>query len=78
MARVQVSDEIWAAYRASLGTTPVSVGLGRLVEREVPSDRRHTAPDADEVREAVDEARVVADELITLICRLDDKRRAAA
>jgi hypothetical protein len=40
MARVQVSDEVWAAYRAQLGTTPVSVGLGRLVEREVARRRR--------------------------------------
>ena len=78
MARVQVSDESWAAYRASLGITPVSVGLGRLVEREVASHRRRTAPDADEVRDAVVEARVVADELIRLIARLDEKRWAAA
>ena len=78
MARVQVSDEIWAAYRASLGTTPVSVGLGRLVEREVARHRRRTAPEADDVREAVEEARGVADELVTLIARLDEKHRAAA
>jgi hypothetical protein len=35
MARVQASDEMWAAFRAQLGVTPVSVALGRLVEREV-------------------------------------------
>jgi hypothetical protein len=78
MARVQVSDEIWTAYRASLGTTPVSVGLGRLVEREVASHHRRTAPDADDVREAVKEARGVVDELVALIARLDEKDRAAA
>jgi hypothetical protein len=78
MARVQVSDEIWAAYRSCLGTTPVSVGLGRLVEREVTSYRRRTAPDSDDVREAVEEARGVAEELATLIARLDEMHRAAA
>jgi hypothetical protein len=49
MARVQVSDETWAAYRASLGTTPVSVALGKLVEREVASHHRRSALDADAV-----------------------------
>ena len=78
MARVQIKDEIWAAYRASLGTTPVSVALGRLIEREVASHRRRTAPDADDVREAVEEARGVADELSALIVRLDEMHRAAA
>jgi hypothetical protein len=78
MARVQVSDEIWAAYRASLGTTPVSVALGLLVEREVASHGRRTASDADGVREAVEEARGVAAELAGLIAPLDETRRAAA
>ena len=78
MARVQVSDEIWAAYRGSLGTTPVSAALGRLVEREVASHRRRTAPDADDVWEAVDEARGVAGELAALIARLDEMHRTAA
>src|ERR1019366_4926761 len=30
MARVQVTDETWAAYRSALVTTPVSVALGKL------------------------------------------------
>ena len=55
------NDETWAAYRAGLGTTPVSVALGRLVEREVASHRRRTALDAEGVREAVHEARSVAE-----------------
>ena len=78
MARVQGSDEIWAAYRTSLGTTPVSVALGLLVEREVASHRRRTAPNADDVREAVEEARGIAAELSALIARLDEMHRAAA
>jgi hypothetical protein len=71
MARVQVSDETWAAYRASLGTIPVSRALGRLIEREVAAHRRRTALDADGVRDAVRDARFVARELERLITRLE-------
>jgi hypothetical protein len=71
MARVCVSDETWSAYRAVLGSTPVSVALGKLVEREVAAHRRRTALDADGVREAVRDARLVADELASLIVRLE-------
>jgi hypothetical protein len=72
MARVQISDEIWAAYRASLGSVAVSVALGRLVESEVGRHRRRTAIDADAVlHEAVEEARGVAQELVALITRLE-------
>jgi hypothetical protein len=71
MARVQITDELWAAYRAGLGTTPVSVGLGRLVEREVVAGRRRAASDPDGVRQAVDDARIVVDELSALIARLE-------
>ena len=74
MARVQVSDETWAAYRAALGATPVSVALGRLVEREVASHRRRGALDAQGVQDAVRDARAVADELATLVARLEAQR----
>lgn len=75
MARVQVSDETWAAYRALLGTVPVSRAIGRLIEREVASHRRRTALDADSVTAAVQEARVVTGELETLIGRLEAASR---
>jgi hypothetical protein len=71
MARVQVSDEIWSAFRASLGTTPASVALGRLVEREVASRRRRAELDAESVKAAIGEGRLVAQELSTLISRLE-------
>jgi len=71
MARVQVSDETWVAYRVALGTTPVSVALVQLVEREVAAHRRRTALDADGVRDAVRDARAVAGELERLIARLE-------
>jgi hypothetical protein len=71
VARIQVSDETWAIYRVSLGATPISVALGKLVEREVASHRRRTGLDADGVRSAVHGARAVAEELATLIARLE-------
>lgn len=73
MARVHVSDDTWTVYRAALGSTPVSVALGKLVEREVAAHRRRTALDADGVRAAVQDARLVADELASLIARLEAK-----
>jgi len=75
MARVQVSDETWTAYRVALGSTPVSAALGQLVEREVASHRRRTALDAEGVRAAVRDARAVAGELETLIARLEHSTR---
>jgi hypothetical protein len=75
MARVQVSDETWSAFRAGLGPTPASVALGRLVERDVAARRRRSAADAEGVRAAVVEARAVAEELQALI-RLLDSRQA--
>jgi hypothetical protein len=77
MARVQVDDVTWSAFRASLGATPASVALGRLVEREVAASRRRSAPDDAAVAVAVDEARGVAAELLDLIDRLDAARGGA-
>jgi microcompartment protein CcmL/EutN len=71
MARVQVSDEVWAAYRASLGATPVSVALGELVQREVGRMTRRSAGDVSGVRLALEDARELADELASLIDRLE-------
>jgi len=71
MARVQASDETWAAFRAQLGVTPVSVALGRLVEREVARTARSSASDGEGVRVALEDAREVAGELAALIARLE-------
>ena len=71
MARVQVSDEVWATYRASLGPTPVSVALGKLVTREVGRAARRSASDADGARLALEDARRLSDELASLIARLE-------
>jgi hypothetical protein len=61
MARVHVSDDTWTAYRVALGLTPVSVALGRLVEREVAAHRRRTALDEAGIAHAVQDARRVAE-----------------
>ena len=45
MARV-VDDVTGVRFRASLGATPASVALGKLVEREVAAARRRASPDA--------------------------------
>ncbi|MGH2930794.1 MAG: hypothetical protein ACRDL8_21500 [Solirubrobacteraceae bacterium] len=66
-----MSDETWSAFRASLGATPASVALGRLVEREVARQRRRTEPDPAALRGAVGEARDVVAELQDLIARLE-------
>jgi hypothetical protein len=70
MARVQVSDETCAAYRAAWDHARQR-RMGRLVEREVASHRRRTAVDADGGQVAVEDAREAAKELATLIARLE-------
>ena len=71
MARVQVSDEVWAAYRTSLGATPISVALGSLVQRELGRAARRPANDAEGARLALEDARALSDELTALIARLE-------
>jgi hypothetical protein len=78
MARVQVSDEVWSVYRASLGGTPVSVALGELVRREVGRAARRSANDADGARLALEDARALLDELAALIARLEKAADSAA
>lgn len=68
---MQTNDEVWAAFRAQLGVTPVSVALGSLVEREVGKVARRSATDGEGVRIALVDARAVADELAILITRLE-------
>jgi hypothetical protein len=75
MARVQVNDEVWTAFRAGLGMTPVNVALGELVRREVGRKARRSANDAGATQVALEHAREVAEELTSLIARLE---RAAA
>lgn len=78
MARVQVSDEVWAIYRASLRATPVSVALGELVRREVGRISRRSTSDPEGVRVALEDARQLSEELASLIARLETATGAPA
>ena len=71
MARVQVSDEVWTAFRLGLGPRPLSVALGELVEREVGRQRRRSAGDLESARLALDDARALSQEMTVLIARLE-------
>ena len=72
MARVHVSDDVWATYRAGLGVKPVNVALGELVAREVGRQSRRSASDVESARLALDDARSLAEELKALVVRLED------
>ncbi|HTX46734.1 MAG TPA: hypothetical protein VMD48_10660 [Solirubrobacteraceae bacterium] len=56
----------------------MSVALGRLVQREVASRRRHNASDAGDLHRATDDARLVVEELSALITRLERANGARA
>jgi hypothetical protein len=72
MARVRVSDDVWATFRAGLGATPVNVALGGLVERHVGRQRRRSAADVESARLALEDARSLSQELGVLIARLEE------
>jgi hypothetical protein len=71
MARVQVSDEVWAAYRIALNGKSVGAALGELVRREVARNARRSAEDLQGIRLALDDARELSRELAELIARLE-------
>ena len=75
MARVHVSDEVWAEFRRAAGNTPMSQLLGRLVEREVERDRarriRQGSVDNQIVLDALERARELHDDVAAIIDRLE-------
>ena len=79
MARVHVTDEVWAEFRRAAGSTPMSVVLGQLVEGEVERDRarriREGAVDDQVLLDALDRARELHEDIAVIIERLE--RRAA-
>jgi len=79
MARVHVSDEVWAEFRRAAGNTPMSQILGRLVEREVQRDRtrriRQGTVDDQLVVDALERARELHQDVAAIIDRLE--RRTA-
>ena len=78
MARVHVSDEVWAEFRRAAGNTPMSQILGRLVEREVERDRarriRSGTVGDQIVLDALERARELHQDVAAIIDRLE--RRA--
>ena len=75
MARVHVSDDVWAEFRRAAGNTPMSQVLGRLVEREVQRDRarriRSGTVDDQIVLDALERASELHEDVAAIIDRLE-------
>jgi hypothetical protein len=78
MARVHVSDEVWADFRSLAGYRPISEVLGELVLRDVERyrSRRLRAGELDdrEVAEALGRAREQHGDLAVIVARLEALR----
>ena len=81
MARVAVTDDVWADFRAAVGHRPVSEVLGELVEREVARHRSQRLRDgrleSRDVVEALARARHQQDDLAAIVERLEALREPA-
>lgn len=75
MARVHVSDEVWAEFRLAAYPRPLNFVLGDLVGREVERYRsrrlREDQLDDEELVEALDRARELHGDLAAVIARLE-------
>lgn len=75
MARVRVSDDVWADFRAAAGDRPLSSLLAELVETEVRRHRRERleagAVEDRELVAVLDEARELHADLTAAIARLE-------
>jgi DNA polymerase III epsilon subunit-like protein len=71
MARVRVTDEIWAEFRAAVGWMPINLYLGELVSREVERERSRSLRAgklADrEVIDALERARELHEQLSAIV-----------
>ncbi|MGH2989278.1 MAG: hypothetical protein ACRDMA_05330 [Solirubrobacterales bacterium] len=74
MARVHVSDAVWAEFR-SAASTPLNLRLGELVTREVDRHRscrlREGQLDDAELVEALERARDLHADLAAVVARLE-------
>src|SRR5215218_1092546 len=74
-ARVKVSDDVWADFRAATRNSSVSIALGDLVTREVDRYRarrvREGSADEQELMEALERAHELHAELAELVKRLE-------
>ncbi len=77
MARIHVTDAVWAEFRAASGPIPIGVFLGRLVEREVDRYRsrrlRAGTLDDHEVVEALERARNLHGDIAAVVARLEQR-----
>jgi hypothetical protein len=79
MARVQVSDDVWADFRAAAGNRPISEVLGSLVSREVDRYRskrlRQGQLEPSELVGALEDARSQQADLASIVERLERLER---
>ena len=77
IARVRTTEATWLEFRRSLGITPVSHGLGQLVEAEVSRQRqrrvRHGAATDRELLDAIDDVSELHEQVNQLMRRLDER-----
>jgi hypothetical protein len=75
MARVQVSDEVWADFRTAAGNRAISEVLGELVSREVDRYRskwlRQRQLEPSQLVDALEDARRQQQDLAVLVARLE-------
>jgi hypothetical protein len=75
MARVRVSDELWAEFRVAAGWQPINLYLGELVRREVDRHRSRRARAGQledrELVDALERARELHEQLSALIHGLE-------
>lgn len=75
MARVRVSDEVWAEFRAAVGWQPINLYLGELVRRDVERHRsrrlRAGQLNDREVIDALDRASELHVEIAAIVDRLE-------
>lgn len=82
MARVRVSEEVWADFRAAAGQAPLNLLLGKLVEREVDRYRskrlREGTLDDAQLLDALERAAELQADLAALVARLERRLDRAA
>jgi hypothetical protein len=75
MARVHVTDEVWAEFRAAAGRSPLNLVLGRLVEREVARTRSRRLKDGEmddrELLDALGRAQQLHGDIEAIVARLE-------
>ena len=77
MARVHVTDEVWAEFRAAAGRSPLNLVLGRLVEREVARTRSRRLKDGEmddrELLDALGRAQQLHGDIEAIVARLETR-----